>query len=103
LTISLGLKTIVIDKNITILADTGTTIQVTAAGNKPALTLTAGHSLTLKNFILETTSATKETIFNLGTMTMEDMTIKNATGNECIRNMSASSLSILGNCQLLQN
>lgn len=100
MTIPLGNNTITIDKDLTILADPSTNITISTTGDNPAMTLLSGYSLTLKNFIIESTSMSMETIQNNGVLEIHDMTIRSNEGNDCIRNISPATLHVFGDCQL---
>jgi subtilisin-like proprotein convertase family protein len=81
-TIDLGGSSLLIDKNLTIEANPLDKITLTSSSNSPTITLETGTLLTLKGFSVVNTSVSAVTLFNQGTVILENMIMENSVNKK---------------------
>jgi subtilisin-like proprotein convertase family protein len=100
LTIDAGSGSIIIDKDISIIADPNDNIRVVSDGTTPTFIINAGKTVSLIGFEIENGATTLGVIENNGALTLEDMDVTAGAGKISVLNQIGANMVIEGDCRL---
>ena len=102
MTIDAGSASMLIDKNITILAQ-GNDIKIISNGTAPTFVIDDRKNVTFIGFNVENLSSTGGVIENNGQLTLRDIEVKSGLDEITVKNHNSAKMTIEGDCKFIDN